>query len=493
MVLSRVVRSVERLSRHADLVVAVPLAAVGGFFGAARRGRIGAAVGAGIGALSSAVLSNLRGERVVTHSTDGFDPWARTLDELTKPSDFVLHSTPLGLALDQRMKPEASLRFIQSMVADCRLSSDVPEHVRLHFDVCRQLHVYGYFAWDFFTVAAERVYMTLESALGAKFLEEFPDGVPLAKKGTDERPELHPRNFWEFHDEFRKRYRKGWRVERHPTFDGRLRSLIDWARARGLLHGQTNLVVEDAMLQLRHLGAHPHAISRFGPEDSAHTIRDVAEIINHLWGHDTPNGRLYPTPPERDIFALQWEPDGGRRVTTKERLGMVPANDRGGQWFLVEAAVCDYEHLLSWNPDIETTPHPTLRIWGPGSWDDALQVLTEYPDSGRAPVSLPSRNRVFLVRASEGGFQACRSPEQFRRLPAEEHDSPNTYWWIICADQPGDVYWYMQAHVTASSDPEGAKRRFAVEKIGVFATWQEALRVLETLELQEDQMDRAAT
>lgn len=409
----------------------------------------------------------------------------KTLDELTKPDDFVLHYTPLGLALDHRLTPDASLRYIQSMVADCDLCQEVPEHIRQHFETCRKLHVYGYFAPEFFTAAAERVYMTLESGLGVKFLEHFPDGVPLVKAETNERRVLHPRHFWEFHDEFRKNWRKRWRVEGYPAFDGGMRSLIAWARVSGLLYGQFNQVVEDAILNLRHMGAHPHAASRLGPGDSADAIRDVAEIINHLWGRDTPGGRLYPTPLEMGVFAVQWESSGGRRVTTPERLETLSPADRSGDWFLVEAAVRDYESLLSWTPDFESTAYPTAKVWGPGTWEDAVSAGMQYRDSGRTPSSPEWRNRVFLVRAHDDGFQGCRSPDQFRRLAPEEHDRPNTCWWIVRADHPRDVYWYMQAQVSAASNPEDAKRQFAVGKIGVYKTWQEARQVLERLESQE--------
>lgn len=408
----------------------------------------------------------------------------RTLEELTKPDDFVLHFTPLGLALDHRLTPDASLRYIQSMVANCDLNQQVPEHVRQHFETCRKLHVYGYFAPEFFTVATERVFMTLESGLGAKFLEHFANGVPLVRKGTNERRVLRPRIYWEFHDEFRKNWRNKWRVEGYPAFDGGMRSLINWARVSGLFYGQFNQVVEDAILNLRHMGAHPHAASRLGPGDSADIIRDVAEIINHLWGHDTPGGRLYPTPLEMGVFAVQWEPNGGRRVTTPERLETFPPADQGGQWFLVEAVILDYESmsLLSWTPDFEGTVYPTVKVWGPGAWEDAVGAWTRYRDSGRTPSSLEWRNRIFLVRAHDGGFEGCRSPEQFRRLAPEEQDRLNTCWWIVRADRPGDVYWYMQAEVSAPSKPEEAKGRGAVEKIGVYNTWLEADQALKKIE-----------
>src|SRR5439155_6175821 len=43
------------------------------------------------------------------------------------------------------------------------------------------------------------------------------------------------------------------------------------------------------------------------PPDAARTIRDLAEIINHLWGHNTPGGRLYPGPLKREVTAIGWD------------------------------------------------------------------------------------------------------------------------------------------------------------------------------------------
>lgn len=224
----------------------------------------------------------------------------KSVEELAAPGGYIRHLTPFGLDLQRQMTPESSLRFIQSMVADCDLAPDVPDNVRVRFDRCRILHTYGFFeeGYECFTVAAEIVFFVLEAALGARFICDFPTGIPLRKK--TETTLLPSDGFWRLFEQLND----GWRVEGDPglesetfkwrRFNGSMRSLLAWARAKGLFYGEGNAVVEDAILHLRHYSAHPHAMHRTDAVDSGRAIRDTAELINHLWGHPTPGGRLYP-------------------------------------------------------------------------------------------------------------------------------------------------------------------------------------------------------
>jgi hypothetical protein len=64
--------------------------------------------------------------------------------------------------------------------------------------------------------------------------------------------------------------------------------------------------------------AHPSSYGLVTPADSARSILDAAEIINHLWGSSTPGGRLYPAPIRREILAV-----GARQpVTSKKEVIM---------------------------------------------------------------------------------------------------------------------------------------------------------------------------
>lgn len=229
----------------------------------------------------------------------------KTIEDLIAPGDFVRHFTPRGLDTEHQMTSESSLRFIQHMVADCDLAPEIPGHVREHFERCRMLQTYGFFkeAYCFFTAASQLAFFTLEAALGAAFLRDFPDGVPFVRSKTQERRIIRAAIFAVVSEALNKGWREGWRVQgdlqlesmefRWERFNGSMKSLLSWARGKGLFYGERNSVIEEAMLQLRHLGAHPHSLLVLTPVDSARVIRDVAELINHLWGHPTLGGRLY--------------------------------------------------------------------------------------------------------------------------------------------------------------------------------------------------------
>lgn len=44
--------------------------------------------------------------------------------------------------------------------------------------------------------------------------------------------------------------------------------------------------------------------------EAARTLSDLAEIINRLWGVDTPGGRLYPAPVRREVIVMAWNAAG---------------------------------------------------------------------------------------------------------------------------------------------------------------------------------------
>jgi hypothetical protein len=105
--------------------------------------------------------------------------------------------------------------------------------------------------------------------------------------------------------------RGGWRLRlrKRPEsmgFKGGFSQLLSWARKEGLLRGQRNRLLEPGLVRMRNRVAHPSSFSLVSPVDSARSIKDMAEIINHLWGYATPGGRLYPAPLGREILAIGW-------------------------------------------------------------------------------------------------------------------------------------------------------------------------------------------
>jgi len=95
------------------------------------------------------------------------------------------------------------------------------------------------------------------------------------------------------------------------AFNGMLFDLREWARKAGLLRGQRYRGIERAISNLRDCVAHPASYHLTTPFDAATTIGDLAEIINHLWGSETPGGQLYSAPVRRTIIVLMWNAESG--------------------------------------------------------------------------------------------------------------------------------------------------------------------------------------
>ncbi|MEU0156097.1 hypothetical protein [Micromonospora fulviviridis] len=119
-----------------------------------------------------------------------------------------------------------------------------------------------------------------------------------------------------------------------------LGDLRAWARKVGLLRGQRNRGIEQALSNLRNFVAHPTAYHLTGPVEAARTLRDLAEIINQLWGLPTPGGRRYPAPLRREVVVMAWPTDSSETCTaiaTDAFAGFVDPDDRPWECVILRA------------------------------------------------------------------------------------------------------------------------------------------------------------
>lgn len=159
----------------------------------------------------------------------------------------------------------------------------MPEDVRQYLDVARRLHGYGYFEYQFFTVAHERATFASEFAVRRRFIEHYAGLVPIVCK--DEFTEfLEASDCWAFDSLFRAKYPRGWRLQAHPSFNGSFKALLDWSRSTIALGVYFEGGRLDALLALRNLAAHPGGDTIIGPPDSSRSIEFVWEFIDALWG-----------------------------------------------------------------------------------------------------------------------------------------------------------------------------------------------------------------
>ena len=398
----------------------------------------------------------------------------RSLDELRQADELTLRFTPLGFDTGGMLRPDDAALYQQESLRHAELAEAVAEGTRSTFDRLRLLHSYGVLSYDLFAAADDLAQLVIEQALRDRFVE-FHDGtVPF----QDAHGTVHnvpaasfEALYEEIHAEGRRRRPQRWRLRLRRTgelayFDGMLDSLLRWARSEGLLRGQRNRQLEPVLRKIRNHVAHGGGHHLVTPVESARTISDAAEIINHLWGSSTPGGHLYPAPIRRVIQIVAWGPGG----SVMSGPASCPPDSQFADWTCVLVrAVRHDEGLSRLDALYETTTYPCDLLWGPGTWDDACAWLQrEQPPEDEVDVL----DRLFLFQRHQGRISLPRSPYAAAALADEERHGT---WYLIRADYPSDALRHARAVATGQCAPEtGPCANCPADSVGV-GSWLEML------------------
>lgn len=271
------------------------------------------------------------------------------------------------------LRPEDAAVYQQEVISHAELVEAVAVGTRNTFERLRLLHAYRVLSYDMFTAADDLANLVIEQALRDRFIEFHAGVAPFKDAGGAVQPvpaASFDALYEAIHAEGRLRKPHRWRLRLHRTgeliyFDGMLDSLMRWARGEGLLRGQRNRRLEPVLRKIRNhvaCGGGHHLVTS---ADSARTISDAAEIINHLWGSSTPGGRLYPAPIPRETQIVAWSPGDGSVMSGPAGL---PPDPRFAGWscVLVRAVLHD-DGLDRLDALYETTTYPCDLLWGPGS------------------------------------------------------------------------------------------------------------------------------
>lgn len=364
------------------------------------------------------------------------------LEKLRAPDPRTLAFVPGGLGIDVQMKPEGAAEYWQQVVSRFVLHDDVGEETRRSFADLKTVLPYGVLCYEAFTLVHDRALFVFEQALRDRFIDycrEHHGGTVILKFGETNQEVTASR-----YDEVIEAVR-GASPKARPrlvvtkpdgqtetiTFDAGLDALHRWTRLAGLLEGQRNKVVEDVIRRMRNDVAHPDGYHLLMPVDAARNLSDLAEIINHLWGHDTPGGTLYPAPVTRHAVVFAWDSATGDRASSlagnlAEEAGWEPFTDFAfvqGEW----PSTGDLDTYDSW---FETTATPVDYLWGPGSRADALTWLEGHPPTTDT-VSILGRR--FMIRVDAEHVWRPMRPEVAAALPANRRDG---HWYLVGADTP---------------------------------------------------------
>lgn len=398
----------------------------------------------------------------------------RSLDELRQADERTLRFTSAGFATGGMLRPEDAALYQQECLSRAELSEAVAEGTRSTFDRLRLLHSYGVLSYDMFTAADDLANLVIEQALRDRFIEFHNGTVPFhdAHGTVHNVPAASFQALYEeIHAEGRLRRPQRWRLRLHRTgelvyFDGMLDSLLRWARAEGLLRGQRNRQLDSVLKKIRNDVAHGGGHHLVMPVDSARTISDAAEIINHLWGLSTPGGRLYPAPIRRKIQVVAWDPGG----SVMSGPAGCPPDSQFADWacVLVRAAPHD-EGLSRLDALYESTTYPCDLLWGPGTWEDACAWLEqEQPSEDEVDVL----DRLFLVQRHQGRIYLPRSPDITAGLAGEERHGT---WYLTRVGYPSDALRHARGVAAGQCSPgAGSCAKCPAESVGI-GTWVEML------------------
>jgi hypothetical protein len=333
------------------------------------------------------------------------------------------------------------------------LSSDVADGTRRSFDMLRDLYVGGIFHYETFTAAHDRALFVIEQALRDRFVA-FHNGSVTFIDRDDARHAVTVDRYEQVIEAIRRqrgRLRLWVGSGRRPLpFDGHLHDLREWARDAGLLRGQWNRSIEEALCKLRNTAAHPNGFYLLTPVDAALTISDVAEFINQLWGHPTPGGRLYPAPVERVVTVLSFM--GEQFAVTPAEVFLHQEWGNGRDWrHAVIRCVPEDPDLLFFDSRYESTRFPAQVVHGAENMSRTKAWLRKHALSADTCDIL---DRTFLVRVTGTDVYRPISEETAKSLPQAERDGR---WYSILADTPCDALNHVR-HLPATAARVGSGR-----------------------------------
>jgi hypothetical protein len=382
------------------------------------------------------------------------------LTRLQEPDERALVFNPLGLG--GRMPPEQAARFQAATIEPAKLAEDVPDGIRDYWERVRLLHQHGVLEYEFFSAAADLALLALEGALRRRFVDCYDGRIPvIRRRGPTKGAQavLLVRLFEQVWEGARE-----WDLampgEPRRPLPTSLAPLLAWARRVKLLPGRRSRGVDQSLVKLRNWAAHPDDYSLDYPPSVARGLCQIAEYINMLWGHPSPDGPTFKTRVHRRPRVVGISPTGEASVELRPDQVATLAVEYRDYIFTVLLAADEEMHLtqpatgpnadleLTYKAGFQGTQWPCEQLFV-GDWmglNDAVKAGT----FDEAEDDVERLDRVFLVRECEGNIDHPRSPEDLLALNGDLAGR----WWSIVADGPWDSYAHVRDHRHVDIDEE---------------------------------------
>jgi hypothetical protein len=194
----------------------------------------------------------------------------------TVPFERLIASEPTNLAFGWQISTDG----LQELLSTCEIKPEVPEDVRKQLEVAKKLFVYGYFVYEFYTLAGFVSILAVESALVHRFSDYYKMDFRLRKKTE--------RMTAKSYEGLRLLLRKGWEFEDPPDFRCGFKSLLRWAAARTLI-GKPLAFIE-SLPRIRGTFAHPLFQTVMPIAMAQPAIESMVELVNELFAQTSNSG-----------------------------------------------------------------------------------------------------------------------------------------------------------------------------------------------------------
>jgi len=178
-----------------------------------------------------------------------------------------------------------SLQSLQKNVADIQLIPAVPEMVKRVFKRAKDLFIFGYFKYEFFTISQHYILLALESAIKTRYIASLNGVATLTdKQNPTLKYQLHAPTHNGIEQFIINGHKTGWNKNRllvnNEPFPSSGKKLVKWLLDKGLIR-KWEEEFYDIGLQFRNNLSHLEFASILPP--SPIILRRIADQINYIF------------------------------------------------------------------------------------------------------------------------------------------------------------------------------------------------------------------
>jgi len=207
---------------------------------------------------------------------------------------YQLKNDPI-VGAEDFLKPDSrceyfTIEYLESNIADIQLIPEVPEPVRKVFRYAKDLYVFAYFRYEWFTLSCHYALLAWEAAVKQRYVQSLNRKATITSDDTNRFSELTDPTYYQITDRIFELKRqkimfKKIKVNGQP-FPESMNQLIEWLIKSGVVK-EWKRSYGNAAKDLRNSLSHLEFVSIYPPGTANGMLRRIAYDINELFAKRT--------------------------------------------------------------------------------------------------------------------------------------------------------------------------------------------------------------